>query len=594
MLRTLFLAALLSAVAAAPALADELKVGDVVEDLRFVDTRSLPRTLDELPGKKAYAVFFTTVKCPLVVRYLPRVVEIERAYRERGVQFLALNVGPGDSLLDVATQQVEAEAGFPFGKDFSGEAATSLGVARTTCVVVLDAEKRIRYRGRIDDQYRFGGVRPQATRDDLEEALEDVLAGKAVRVAETAWDGCAITQPQASAREAAPTWAADVAPLLNRHCVGCHRPGTEAPFSLLTYASARDNADMIEEVVVQRRMPPWFASPKYGTFANHRGLEPGEVETIAAWVRAGTPQGDPSAAPTPPEFPQLKWRIGEPDLVLRAPEQVTLPAQGYVPYKYVMLPQVFVDDTWVSGVEILPENRAALHHANLAYLRMEDGFSKPHFITGQVPGGEALDLEPGLGFMIPQGAMLVLQIHYVTVGQETTDRLSVGIRYCKAPVQKQLKHLRIGDREFAIPPGEPGHRVTASKTLPSDSLGIGMFVHMHLRGRDMKFVAHTPDGKSETLLLVPSYNFDWQLAYEWGRDAPPRFPRGTKIECVGHFDNSPFNPYNPDPKQTVKFGEQTYHEMFYGFFFYLDPDERLDVRVDPRTGLVRLENDGAR
>lgn len=569
--------------AAAPEVAKPPQIGEQPGPVRFVDTRYLPRTLDELRPAKAVVVFFTTVECPLVLRYLPRVVELERAHAAQGVRFLALNVGPGDTLLDVATQEIESGAAFPFAKDFDGSAAAALGVARTATAVVLDGEGRIAYRGRVDDQYRFGGVRPARTRDDLGEALADVLAGRAVRVAETPVDGCAITATTPPPAARAPTYCADVAPLLERHCVECHRPGTEAPFPLDSYAKAADNAEMLLEVVEQGRMPPWFASPRYGEFQNHRGLTAAEIGTLRAWVAAGCPEGDRAQLAPPRTWPEPGWEIGEPDLLLDAPEEVSLPAHGYVAYKYALLPYRFPRDTWIGGIQIRPRNRRVLHHANLAYLLPTEGMSEAHFITGQVPGGSSMALDPGYAVLIPKDALLVLQMHYVTTGEPQTDRITVGIRYPRWRVQKQIQHLKITDRHFQIPPGAPAHEVHAARALPCEAEPLALFAHMHLRGRDMRFSARTPDGKVETLLLVPNYSFDWQLAYRYG---PGRatLPKGTRIECVGHFDNSAFNPYNPDPKATVRFGEQTYHEMFYGFFYFTDADEHLDLDVDPKTG----------
>ena len=245
---------------------------------------------------------------------------------------------------------------------------------------------------------------------------------------------------------------------------------------------------------------------------------------------------------------------------------------------------MFSEDTWVQGVEILPGDRRVVHHANLAAVKVGGAnYTDANFITGFVPGGEAMTLSPGLGFMIPKGSVLVLQSHYVTVGEEVEDVTRVGLRFARGRIEKQLKHFRVTTGDFSIPPGDPHHRVVATRTLENDSTGIGMFVHMHLRGKDMTFYAHRPDGVTETLLSVPNYNFDWQLPYRWA-DGAQKFPAGTKIECVAHYDNSAFNPYNPDATKTVREGQQTFEEMMYGFFFYTEDDEYLNIEVDPKTG----------
>ena len=225
-----------------------------------------------------------------------------------------------------------------------------------------------------------------------------------------------------------------------------------------------------------------------------------------------------------------------------------------------------------------------MHHANLAHASLATGFDEnKNFLTGIVPGGIPVDLDSGMAMMIPKGSGLVLQIHYVTTGKEETDQISVGLRFPKEPIQKRIRYKIIGDYKFRIPPGAPAHPVTAQRELECDATGVGLFSHMHLRGKDSTFFAHYPDGKTETLLSLPNYSFDWQLSYVWPRGTQ-HFPKGTKIECSSHFDNSPFNPYNPDPKATIRNGPQTHDEMMQGFMFYTDDSEHLNLKVDPKTG----------
>jgi thiol-disulfide isomerase/thioredoxin len=577
------LALTLAGVAAGAGKTGKVAVGSRAEEFTFTDIRFLRRTLDDLGKPKAFAIAFVTTECPLARRYLPRLQELSAEYRTRGVQFIAVNVGADDSLKAVAYQALEQGVDFPFVKDFHGDCARALGATRTPEVVVLDAGKNIRYRGRIDNQYRLGGVKPSADRQDLVEAIEDILAGRDVKEPETPVDGCVITFPETKA-DPSLTYAKDVAPLINKHCVECHRPGTAAPFVLTSFEKVCAKADSIAEVVEEERMPPWFAHPGFGRFLNQRGLTPKERETIVQWVRGGRASGDLAQAPRPPEFPESKWLIGEPDLVITASQPEKLPATGYIPYRYVMLVYVFTADTWVQGIQILPGNPRVVHHANLAYVSLGNGFDESrNFLTGIVPGGIPVQLDSGCAMMIPAGSMLALQVHYVTTGKEETDQISVGLRFAREPVQKRVRYKILGDYKFRIPPGAPAHPVAAQRELECDATGVGLFSHMHLRGKDSTFLAHYPDGRTETLLALPNYSFDWQLSYVWPRDTQ-KFPKGTRIECRSHFDNSPFNPYNPDPTVTVRNGPQTHHEMMQGFFFYTDDAEHLNLKVDPKTG----------
>lgn len=563
---------------------DAAKIGERVGKLKFTDIRSLPRTLDDFGKKKAYVLVFTNTTCPLAQRYLPVLQAMDKEYRGQEVQFVAVNSAEEDTILAMATNAVRHEVEFPVVKDFGAACAKSLGVKRTPEVVVLDSEKHLCYRGRIDDQYRLGGVRKEPTSRDLKEALDAVLAGKKVNQAETEVDGCPIT----FARERKPrevTFAENVAPVLQKHCWSCHHTGGSAPFALTTFKQASTRAESIAEVINDQRMPPWFASHEFGPFVNRRGLTDEEKQVVLDWVRSGAAPGNVQKTPAAPKAAADKWLIGAPDLILKS-DELKLPAKGDIPYQYAILPHVFAEDTWIQAAQILADNPTVLHHGNMGFANLTDGFNEANFITGQVPGGEPLDLDPGVGYRIPKGSVLALQLHFIATGKPETCRVSVGLKYPRDVVQKQLRNIQLNSRKFAIPPGDPAHKVVASRTLEHDVIGVGMFSHMHLRGKDMTFTAHLPGGKRDTLLIIPNYNFSWQIPYRW-EPGKMRFPKGTKLECVAHFDNSSFNPYNPDAKATVRHGPQTYHEMMYGFFFYTHAAEELGIRVDPKTGIEK-------
>jgi thiol-disulfide isomerase/thioredoxin len=572
-------------------------IGAVVPDVEFVDTRHLPRRLSELGEARAHVLVFTTVDCPLVQRYLPRLAELERELRAQGVRFVAVDVGRGDGLVGIAEQALVSGCEFPFVKDFDGAVARALGATRTPEVVVLDAERRLVYRGRVDAQHRLGGSLPGEVRKDLELALADVLAGRPVAVPTTPVDGCLIEDLRPAARYAhladlvsePPTtdltWSRDIAPIVQRACQDCHHEEAVAPFPLLEHEHLARRARTLAEAVQHGRMPPWYASDAHGSFVNAPRLTRDERDRLVAWALAGAPLGDPAAAPPPRTFDRQSWRIDAPDLVVTQAVPTDVPADGVVPYQYVLLPHVFLADTWVEAVEIRTDEPRVVHHANLAHVRLGRRFDAADFVTGYVPGGDPLVCDPGVAVRIPAGSVLGLQVHYVTAGAPRSARLSVGLRFARGTVERELRHVQVHDRRFAIPPHAPAHPVRAVRTLERDATGVGMFCHMHLRGRDMTFTALLPDGARETLLCVPNYSFDWQQSYRWA-PATQRFPAGTRIEVLAHFDNSAFNPYNPDPSATVRNGEQTYEEMMYGFLFFTYDDERLGLVVDPATGRV--------
>lgn len=566
---------------------DAVTIGDTIPSLSFKDIRYLPRTLDELGPHQAFVFVFTNTTCPLVQRYMPRLKSLDAKYGEQNVQFVAVNVGRHDSIRDMAAHALEYDIPFPFVKDESGQCAAALGVTRTPEVAVLDAQHRLVYRGRIDDQYRLGGALPKPRRHDLEEAIKDVLAGEAVSEAQTPVDGCLITVNEIQTPVPTElTFGKDIAPLIHQHCAVCHRKGTAAPFSLVSWQDVSSHGKMIEEVVAEQRMPPWYAGSQHGTFQNDRSLSRKDRDTILEWIRGGMPEGSPTKPDEALLEPASRWQAGEPDLVLTMPIPHVIPAEGFVPYQYTVLPHLFLKDTWLESIEILPHNRRVVHHANLAYANPQEKAGHDTFITGYVPGGQPMDLRPfdnGVAFRVPALSVLGLQIHYVTTGKPEQCTLSVGLRFSRNVVRKRLRHHLLDPRRFRIPPGHPAWAVKGSVTLKQDITLLGLFTHMHLRGKDMTFLAHSPNDATETLLQIPNFNFDWQHAFEI-EAGKKRLLKGTRVEAIAHYDNSTFNPYNPDPKATVGYGLQTVDEMMNGYFFFTVDSETLAINVDPETG----------
>ncbi|MFO0910829.1 MAG: redoxin family protein [Isosphaeraceae bacterium] len=560
-------------------------IGQRIASLEFKDIRYLARSLDDFGPRRAFVIIATRSSCPVARKYLPVLNDLEARYRDRGVQFLALDVADDEPIIEMAADAVESHLTFPIVKDVQLGSARQLGLTRTPEVAVLDGDRVLRFRGRIDDQFRVAGERPQPTSQPLVEALDAILAGHPVAIAETPVDGCLITWNTSATTDSrpVPTYAEHVAPIVQKHCQKCHRPGTEAPFALMNYRDATSQSAMLAEVVADRRMPPWYASERHGDFLNRRGLSESERDTVLRWVAGGMPKGDPSKTPARPTWPTGTWAIGQPDVVTTTPIEYKLPATGYVDYKYAVFPYLFTRDTWVQSIEILPDNPRVVHHANLAFMKLGERPREENFLTGRVPGGDPMVLDDGTAVLIPKGSVIGLQIHFTTTGRPERAKISVGLRYPRTTVHKRLYHQQVHTTRFKIPPRTAAHPVSARRTLDFDATGVGVFSHMHLRGKDMTFLAHRPDGSTETLLLIPNYNFDWQHSYRW-KPGATRFPKGTTLEVQAHFDNSEFNPFNPDPSATVGNGDQTYDEMMYGFYFYTRDDEDLNLRVDPATG----------
>ncbi|MBI3736846.1 cytochrome c, partial [Candidatus Sumerlaeota bacterium] len=370
------------------------------------------------------------------------------------------------------------------------------------------------------------------------------------------------------------TFSKQIAPLMQKHCQSCHRPGEAAPMSLLDYASARPYAKSIKKAVTERTMPPWHADPRYGTYSNDRRLSDDEIATLVKWIDAGAQEGNPADLPKPLEFVQ-GWGIGTPDLVVTATKPFNVPATGIIDYQNIVMPP-FPEDRWVTKLEIRPSNRNVAHHINL--FRLLPGMDETkkgnkEFVTGYVPGGIVTEYPEGTALFFPKGTKCVLQAHYVTTGKEESDQTSIGFIFARKPVEKQIYNVLISNYMFAIPPNDPNYEVKAQWQFREPITVIGCMVHMHLRGKDYMFRIKRPDGTEEIMTSVPKYDFNWQMGYHF-KDRP-RLPAKTVIEGIAHMDNSKENPFNPDPNATVRYGPQTYDEMVMGFVFYTKDEESL-------------------
>lgn len=543
--------------------------GTVVPDFAVKDIRYLSRAWSDFGAGKVSVLAFVALQDPATTETLAGLAALRKELDEARAVVAVVSVGTEDSVIDAATAGLRAAPRLTVLKDRLGEAAHSLGVTTTPAAVVLDAERTLLYRGPL-----AGAA----------EAARAALAGQAVAPRAEPLAGRALvvrSVPDAPGVN----YAEHVAPIMNKYCVECHHTGSGTPFTLISYSDVANKANMIREVVLDGRMPPWYGASAHTDFINRRQLSTAEQDIVEQWIRAGKPQGDLAKAPALPPLPSSAWEIDDPDLVLQIPEESSLPATGFVPYKYVALPYQFPADTWIQGLQILPSNKAVVHHANIIYSVDGKFQEESQFLTGYVPGGRPVMLAGPLAMLVPKGAVLMLQIHYVTTGKPEVEQMRVGIRYAKANVNKRVyfQRIRPANDDLNIPPHDPAWRISADWTFDRNATALALFTHMHVRGRDMEFLADYPDGRAESLLLVPNYNFDWQLPYLYLPGAK-QIPKGTKITTVSHYDNSAFNPYNPDPNATVPYGDQTIHEMNDAYIFFLDNDETLDIAVDPATG----------
>ena len=357
------------------------------------------------------------------------------------------------------------------------------------------------------------------------------------------------------------TFNKDVAPILFKNCAHCHRPGEIAPMPLLSYKDARPWARSIKEKVATGVMPPWHADPRYGEFTNDRRLAPNDIAAISSWVDQGAIEGNPKDLPPTPKFLD-GWNIGTPDVVFNMPQEYTVPADGVVEYKYFTVPTNFTEDKWVQAAEIRPGARGVVHHIIVFTKKGTD----QKLLTGYAPGEQPVVISDGLAKKIPAGSSLVFQVHYTPNGTAATDRSYVGLIFSKTKPRNEILTRPVMNTRFVIPAGDPSHKVESSYTFTEDSHISSLMPHMHVRGKDFEFRATFPDGTSKVILSVPKYDFAWQSYYVLKE--PLAAPKGTRLDCLAHFDNSEANKYNPDPKKEVRWGDQTFEEMMIGWTSY--------------------------
>lgn len=365
-----------------------------------------------------------------------------------------------------------------------------------------------------------------------------------------------------------PTFARDVAPIFYAKCVECHRPTMFAPMSLVKFDEARPWAKSIRNRVASRTMPPWGADPDHGEFKNDPRLTDKEIGTILAWVDGGAPKGDDRDLPPAPAFAD-GWTIGKPDAVFEMAEPFQIPATGTIAYQYLRIPTNLKEDKWLAAIEIKPQARAHVHHV-IAYTQpagekiSEAGVLGPGNIGGVTPNKPGVIFEPGVGRLLSANTDIILQMHYTTNGEAAIDKTVVGVKFMTEPPSMIARGGSVIQPGFVIPAGAPAHEVRGSRILQADTIITSFTPHMHVRGKDMTYIATYPDGRTETLLFVPKWDFNWQITYQL-KEAK-RMPKGTKIEVIAHFDNSPQNKFNPDPTKDVRWGDQTWEEMMIGFW----------------------------
>lgn len=537
-------------------------------NFRLLDQNGRSRELFYHWNQRAIVLVFLGQKCAEAEAVLPTIRAASELFGKQGVLFWLINSDASAPRASLAAQG----GSLPVLHDTAQLVAREFNVTRAPEVVCIDVtDWKIFYRGLVDDRT----ATEPAVKHHLIHALTHFLAGEDVTPPRTTVAGCEIKTPPAPPV----SYAADVAPLLLRHCANCHSRGNIAPFEMKDHAEVKRYALSIKEKLITGTMPPWHADPAYGQFANDVSLKPDELATLLHWLDDGAPRGDGAdplaeAASQPPlvDYPHA-WPLamGRPDYVVSIP-RTEIPATGEVPYKYISVKIDIPTNTWLRAAVIQPGNTKVVHHALVFLGTLLDVFISGGglggYFAGYVPGQSAVEFPEGTAKLLPGNATVTFQMHYTPVGTSESDETRLGLYFAKAPPERELKTTAAFTTNLRILPGVTEYERTASVTpSPSkDFLLHELSPHMHYRGSRFRFEAVYPNGTSEILLSVPHYDFQWQTLYRLAQ--PKRLPAGTQIRCVGAFDNSPQNRYNPNPDALVTFGEQTDDEMFIGYLNY--------------------------
>ncbi|MCA9139323.1 MAG: redoxin domain-containing protein [Planctomycetales bacterium] len=534
------------------------------------------------PGKFTVLCFLGT-ECPLARLYGPRLQSLADQYTDKGVAFLGVNSNLQDSPAEIDAYAKEHSVTFPIVKDSDQSIADLLGATRTPEVFIVDSTGLIRYQGRIDDQYEPGVARASPTQNDLRDAIDAVLSGHPVAQPKTNGVGCLITRitrPKSGQPESqSVTFTRDIAPILNRRCVECHRSGEIGPMELSEYDEVVGWGQMILEVIDQKRMPPWHADPAVGHFVGQRSMPTEERNAIESWLQQGMPQGDPADLPPLPPHND-GWQFPtQPDFEFAMRDRpFMVPADGVVEYQYYVVDPKWTEDHWIRGAQVVPGDPSVVHHA-IVFVRPPDdsGFDGIGWMGAYVPGQRAVTLPPGHARLVPAGSKLVFQMHYTPNGRITPDTSRVGVWEIPArDVSHEVFTQLAINHQFEIPPGSKDHVVSMSvDRFPPNSRMLGITPHMHLRGKAFQLDARLRDGSSNPLLRVPHYDFNWQHWYQFRE--PIELGSLDSLQMSVTFDNSTANPFNPAPEDYVSWGDQTWEEMAVAFF---------DVAI-PRGGAKR-------
>ena len=533
-----------------------------VGDFALIDSAGEFHQLSRYGDKEALVLMAFDASCGSMQSQVDQFEALEAAWRDRDIAFGIINATPHATIDAARNEQASFAIELPFMLDSSQLVTRTLGLTKAGEVAVLDP-------ARLSSFYA-GGL------DSVGASIEAKLSGKGT-IAAANQSGCELSFPALDAIAATPPdYATDVAPIVIEQCASCHREGGIGPFALDSHLMFQGWSPMIREVLLTKRMPPMQVDPAVGHFDNDGALSGDQIEKLIGWIDAGAPRGAAAVDPLAEvQFPDRKaWQLGEPDFIIKAPA-MEIPATGVLDYIDIDVELPFTEDKWVKSVQFIAGDESVLHHLLTYVTAPDEAFEggeadttsvARRFLEGYAPGKvDAMTFPEDTGVFIPAGHKLSMQFHYTTNGKATVDETVLGLyMYDEPPTYENF--TRSVAANFRIPAYAKDHEVKAAYTFQEDVVVTGLRAHMHFRGKDMKFTAQMPDGRMQDLLSVPNYSYAWQPTYQL--EEAMELPAGTKVHVTGSFDNSEYNPANPDPSKELTFGLQSWDEMFIGYWTY--------------------------
>jgi mono/diheme cytochrome c family protein len=562
----------------------EVGIGRMIDDIAFTTLDGKNASLSGFKDREGVVILMTSATCPVSKRYIPSVAKLEKELAAKSVALLLVNPFASETVEEIKAQLTGAGLTAAYVHDKEKKLSALLQARTTTEVFLLDAARTLIYRGAFDDQYGVNYSLDAPKHCYLHDAITAHLKGETPHIQATAAPGCELDLPEKSSdipAAASPvTYHRDVARILQQNCVSCHRDGGIAPFALDDFEEVTDRARVIKRVVSEGTMPPWFAAAEKvagkSPWANDCSLSAKDKADLIAWIESkGRPLGNPADAPAKRRY-ATEWSIGTPDLIVPLSRTYDIKADGFMPYQFDIAETGLTEDQWVTAYEILPSERDVVHHVIVQVhepgeIVTQRGEGAGGYWAAYVPGNGACVYPEGFARKIPAGAKVSFQIHYTPSGQAKKERMRMGLVFAKPghTPRYEVRTVGVANMRIAIPPGAERHMETQTKRVPFDMPVTSFMPHMHTRGAAFKYEVTYADGKTETLLDIPRYDFNWQLRYDLKQ--PKLIPRGSTVKVTAIYNNSSSNRANPDPTKLVKWGPQTVDEMMIGYLEYFLP-----------------------